>query len=534
MKRFGVMLDCSRNAVMNLKSVEKYADYLSSFGYNTLMLYTEDTYEVNNEPYFGARRGRFTKDELKEINAYCLRKNIELIPCIQTLAHLNAIFKWREYAYHNDTADILLAEDERVYALINNMFETIAECFTSEYVHIGMDEAFQLGLGQYLIKHGYKDRFEILTTHLNKVVEIGKKYGKKCIMWSDMFFRLASGGDYYDEKNLFKVTDKIKSSVDKDVELVYWDYYHKDKKIYDDMIRKHKLLSDNPVWFAGGAWSWIGFTPHNDFSLKTMLPAMRSCRENGIDDIIITLWGDNGGECSKFSLLPSLYRIKRAYDGVDDLETVKTEFFKLTGENYDDMMKLDLPDVASKKKDYFSNPSKYVLYSDLFNCFLEPGFAENGEKVLKKNAKILKNTASEKFAYLFDAAYKLCDAVAYKYTLAKRIRESYKRKNGEEIKAEIKQIAILIKKIKSFYSAFKKQWFTENKPHGFDVQDLRIGGLIFRLESCKDRLFDYINGKIDGIPELDEDLLPFYGAEDKTRGVGIYNNWNANVTVNVL
>ena len=54
-KMLGVMLDCSRNAVMNVKTVKKYADVIKKMGYNTLMRYTEDTYEVNNQPYFGHR-----------------------------------------------------------------------------------------------------------------------------------------------------------------------------------------------------------------------------------------------------------------------------------------------------------------------------------------------------------------------------------------------------------------------------------------------------------------------------------------------
>ena len=94
-KMFGVMLECSRNAVMNVASVKKYAEILKKMGYNTLMLYTEDTYEVEGQPYFGHLRGKYTKAELKEIDAFCNRLGIELIPCIQTLAHLNAIFQWR-------------------------------------------------------------------------------------------------------------------------------------------------------------------------------------------------------------------------------------------------------------------------------------------------------------------------------------------------------------------------------------------------------------------------------------------------------
>ena len=47
MKKFGVMLDCSRNAVMKVEEVKKFAAILKKFGYNMMMLYTEDTYEVD-------------------------------------------------------------------------------------------------------------------------------------------------------------------------------------------------------------------------------------------------------------------------------------------------------------------------------------------------------------------------------------------------------------------------------------------------------------------------------------------------------
>ena len=65
-KYFGVMLDMSRNAVMKPETVKQFVDYISSFGYNMLQLYTEDTYEVNNEPYFGYLRGGYKKQEIKE------------------------------------------------------------------------------------------------------------------------------------------------------------------------------------------------------------------------------------------------------------------------------------------------------------------------------------------------------------------------------------------------------------------------------------------------------------------------------------
>ena len=43
--------------------------------YNALMLYTEDTYTVKNEKYFGYLRGRFTADELRELEELRLERD---------------------------------------------------------------------------------------------------------------------------------------------------------------------------------------------------------------------------------------------------------------------------------------------------------------------------------------------------------------------------------------------------------------------------------------------------------------------------
>ena len=67
MKELGYMIDCSRGQVPRVESIKKYIDLLSKFHYTYLMLYTEDIYEMKNHPYFGYMRGRYTKEEFKEI-----------------------------------------------------------------------------------------------------------------------------------------------------------------------------------------------------------------------------------------------------------------------------------------------------------------------------------------------------------------------------------------------------------------------------------------------------------------------------------
>ena len=74
------MADMSRNAVYNIPSAKRMIRYLALMGYNSLMLYTEETYEMPEYPYFGHMRGRFTKDELREIDDYAYQFGIEVIP----------------------------------------------------------------------------------------------------------------------------------------------------------------------------------------------------------------------------------------------------------------------------------------------------------------------------------------------------------------------------------------------------------------------------------------------------------------------
>ena len=73
-RSLGVMVDCSRDAVYTVGSLKKYISLLAKMGYNSLQLYTEDTYEADGEPQFGYLRGRYSKAELKELTAAYQRR----------------------------------------------------------------------------------------------------------------------------------------------------------------------------------------------------------------------------------------------------------------------------------------------------------------------------------------------------------------------------------------------------------------------------------------------------------------------------
>lgn len=326
-EKFGVMIDCSRNAVMNLPAFRKMVDILSSLGYNTIRLYTEDTYEVDGEPYFGYLRGRYTKAEWREMDAYATAHGMELIPCIQTLAHLGGIFRYAGYGKIRDIDDILLVGEERTYELIDHMLCTLSECFSSRNIHLGMDEAFMLGKGKYLEKNGLQDSAEIIRKHLDRVLMIAKKYGFTCEIWGDMFMHAAygaTGGVYEAQKD---EADKIAPLVPEDLRLCYWDYYHTEVSHYEEWIDRHRRLTEN-VSFAGGFWTWTGFCPNNSYSLKITEAAVSACLNKGVREVYFTMWGDNGGECSPFGVLPSLVAASEFARGNFDRQAIRGMFLE--------------------------------------------------------------------------------------------------------------------------------------------------------------------------------------------------------------
>lgn len=533
-KRFGTMIDCSRNAVMNINSLKKWVDITSDMGYNALLLYTEDTYEVNSNPYFGYMRGRYSKEELKEIDRYAKAKGMELIPCIQTLAHLDGIVRWPAYLPHVDTADILLAGDEAVYDLIDNMFATAAECFTSRCINIGMDEAHMIGRGKYYDLHGDSDRSQILIDHVKRVAAIGEKYGFRMMMWSDMFFRLATGNNYYDSNA--PIDPQIRKQIPDNVDLIYWDYYSQDEKHYSDMLSAHERVKENTV-FAGGCWSWKGMMPANDLCTLNTKAAMAACRTHGVQDVFLTLWGDDGGECSRFSLLPSLFCAAEAAKGNTSLTKIKRKFREKYGIPYDTFRLLDLPGTAGYSQTKISNAEKYLLYNDCFTGLMDSTLSGGeGEQYRSCAGKLARVQNHEQWGWLFAPAHALCEVLAVKAELGQRTRKIYEEKNREALPGLIADYKTVSRKLDKYYRAYRRQWYIENKPHGFDVQDIRLGGLMCRIRSCTDRLQDLYDGKITVIEELEEKQLDVMGNGElfEQNHVEYWQGWARIVTPNKL
>ena len=512
----GLMLDLSRNAVAQIDILKQFIREMAFMGHSWFMLYMEDVYEVEGAPYFGALRGRYSIKDLQEVDRYAQLFGVQLVPCIQTLAHVNQYFMWEAVEYkYKDIDDILNVGNAEVQALLTRMIASLRKAFSTDIIHIGMDEAYNLGRGRYLDENGFKNKSDIMQDHLSFMKTLCKEYGFKPIVWDDMFF-----SRYSNNKN------GAVPSIPNHVGLMYWDYYSSSFKHYQDKLKLFRSMAKKTM-FAGGAWRWTGFIPHHKKTLETTLAALAACRKERIKEIIVTAWGDDGNEAPFYTCMFGLVLFAYLDCNAAYQETEFSQYLNLyTGMDFDGWMRQGEPDLfeGTTGDNYDITPSKYLLYQDpLGSKFLhyvqtlttdmdavyiklEKAFAEDAANT----DNLLQQHIAEFYAMMMKTLY-------YKWRLPLDIWEAYKKADKKALQALIEnKIEPLKAALSEMAKARRKIWMEECRAFGSDVLDHRFGAMLMRLEVTQEVLTDYIQGKIKQIDELEEDRLDPCPEADKT------------------
>ena len=248
------------------------------------------------------------------------------------------------------------------------------------------------------------------------------------------------------------------------------------------------------------------------------------------------MWGDDGAECSAFSVLPSLvWGACLAEDENATIDMVRAKFKEAIGEDYDDFILLDMPNQIGVEGASINNPAKYLVYSDPFSGHLDYTVDDNYAPHFEETSCKLSNAAkrSVNYRYLFETLATLCDYLSIKADLGKKTRAYYQSGNKEGLRDLAEHTyPLCIEKLEVFAQLHFKQWMTDSKPHGFEVLDIRYGGMKERLRKCAERILAYLNGQVEEIPELSAEILPFgRGAEGDSMH---YNLWSYIASSNVI
>ena len=525
----GVLYDCSRNGVLRSERIKRYIRFQALMGLKCIYLYTEDTYEIKDYPYFGALRGRYKREEIQECDEYARLYGVELIPCIQTLAHLRTALRWPKMMSYRDDKDILMVGEEETYKLIEAMLESVKEMYHSRKIHLGMDEAWYLGYGKYRLKYGLAGQGELIKRHLDRVMELCKKHGFEPMICSDMFFVTAGHGDYYGVPAEYEWAENEKP--DSDIALVYWDYYGHDPKRYERMAALHGKLTDKVV-FACGGWIWNGIAPNYAKAMDSMRCGFEGIRCSRVKDTFLTLWLDNGAETPMDAGLPMMaYYSRQVYGENEGKSTEQQEketeqwFAALTGMSWKEMLLFDrfdhIPGTTKENRE-FANPSKMLFYQDVLVGVFDGEFKEgelNG--YYAELAERLERICGELFSYYA----LLARILSVKCDMGIRVRKAYLSGDKETLRSiaeqELPQLRELVGELRI---QREKIWYREYKPNGYEVLDIHFSGVEARLRTAARRIKEYLDGEIKSIEELEEERLPYTAEEGVRSSCNLWEN----------
>jgi hypothetical protein len=523
----GLMIDCSRNGVMKPEALEAYMRRVALMGVNMIMLYTEDTYEVPGEPYFGYLRGRYTQKELKSIDDYAFSLGIEMIPCIQALAHLEQILQWNPYFPLRDNSYILLAGEKKTYEFIRKLIRAASAPFRTRRIHLGMDEAHGLGTGEYQQKHGVRRPFDIMNEHLAAVRKICRQEGLQPMIWSDMYFRLGSKRhDYYDLK--WKAPADAIRKIPSGVQLVYWDYYHAQPSFYRKMIAFHRKLGSDPI-MGGGIWTWGIQWCALRWSFTAVKACLTACRQEGLKEVFMTMWGDDGAECDPFSALPGIqYFCELAFDSKANLDRAARRFRATCGCDFEPWVEasdINTVPLVRKPEMSWTNTAKSLVFQDPALAVMDAHIVRrmNLQPHYSRLARDLEREAGKQgISGRLGYPAAIARAIAVRVNLRTELSKAYRAGNRQRLrKLRDQDLAQARRALEQLWKYHRAMWMNTYKPFGWEVIEHRYGGLLARFDTLKDRLTAYLNGTLDEIPELAEKILnPWPKVKDTVVPIG--------------
>ena len=85
----GVMLDISRDKVPTMATLQAVIDRLASLKINQVQLYSEHTFAYRDHPDVHAAASPLDAGEIRQLDAFCRARHVELVPNQNCLGHMN-------------------------------------------------------------------------------------------------------------------------------------------------------------------------------------------------------------------------------------------------------------------------------------------------------------------------------------------------------------------------------------------------------------------------------------------------------------
>jgi len=298
----GFHLDVARGGVASVEELKRLLRWLFLLKFNFLAIYVEDLFPWDRHPDIGAKRGRYTNEEWREVVEYGKKLGIEVFPSLELAGHMENILTlpkyWRYSEWHRPEEGCLDVGDPEARKFAEELLEEAIAKTDSKYIHIGGDETWAMGRGKSLDRTLKFEGPRLYADHHSRLIRIVKERGKVPMIWGDMV-----AGMYLreTERELWKPI--LENPVWKETVIANWDYSPNTVEYFKDKVRLFKDRGYEQV-VCPGLWNWNKYYPDFDTALTNVRNFLQAAREEGVKGFMVTAWGDDGEECLYSFLYP--------------------------------------------------------------------------------------------------------------------------------------------------------------------------------------------------------------------------------------
>ncbi len=274
----GVMLDISRDKVPTADSLRAVVDRLAALKVNQVQLYSEHTFAYRGHPEVHGAASPLDEHEIRELDAFCRARHVELVPNQNCLGHMN---RWLQHDRYSGLAIspegfvdpfgiarqpmTIEPRNPDSLALVRELLAELLPLFSSRRVHVGLDEAWELPASRL-------EDFLGWVTTLRGLPELD---GREMLMWGDM---VAGRAD-------------LVGALPDGVTVCEWGY-----DSWHPFEERCALLADAgiPFWVAPGTSSWLSILGRLTNARLTCRAAAAAALAHGGSGYLNTDWGDLG------------------------------------------------------------------------------------------------------------------------------------------------------------------------------------------------------------------------------------------------
>ena len=307
-ERRGFMLDISRNRVPTMDWLKELIDVLALLRYNELQLYTEHTFAYVDHQVVWEHASPMTAAEIREIDAYCSARGIELVPNQNSFGHVERWLKHDAYRHLAESPNgfehpiagwrnggSTLAPTAESAAFINTLYEELLPNFTSNMLHIGCDEPWELGQGHSKARVDREGKHLLYLEFLNRLFALVEQHGHQAQFWSDIIMERPD----------------LVPQLPKNVTPVIWGYEADSPYAEQCRIAAEAGFKGN-FYVAPGAGNWNSFSGRLEVARQNIALAAKEGHAHGAKGLLLTAWGDNGHHQPWPTLFPALIMAAQA------------------------------------------------------------------------------------------------------------------------------------------------------------------------------------------------------------------------------